>query len=341
MKSRTRAAAIATTAILSGAAFTGCAAFSDEAASSDDGVTRVTAGLYPLTWIAERVGGDAIEVTDLTPRGTDPHDLELTAKQTGDVADADLVILEKGMQAPLDQAAEQSATGQVLDVTDAARLVTADHQDESEEEHAEHADEHAEHADEHSEEEEHAEEGHEGHDHGSLGDLDPHFWQDPLRMADVADAVAEELAEVDPDNAETYRANAEDVVADLEKLDEEFTTGLATCERDTVVVSHNAFGYLTRYGLTFEPIAGLTPDAEPTPSDRARLEELIRTEGITTVFTERLASSKIAGSLATDAGVETAVLDPLEGLTDETADEDYLSLMRANLSALQQANGCQ
>ena len=39
-------------------------------------------------------------------------------------------------------------------------------------------------------------------------------------------------------------------------------------------------------------------------------------------------------------GITTEVLDPIEGLSDETADEDYLSLMRENLSALEEANGC-
>jgi len=106
------------------------------------------------------------------------------------------------------------------------------------------------------------------------------------------------------------------------------------------VVSHDAFGYLAKYGLYLEPIAGLSPEAEPTPADLARLESLIKTEGITTVFSETLVSPKMSETLANDLGIETAVLDPIEGLSDETADEDYLSLMRANLSALRKANGC-
>ena len=106
------------------------------------------------------------------------------------------------------------------------------------------------------------------------------------------------------------------------------------------MVSHDAFGYLGRYGLTFEAIAGLSPDAEPTPADLGRLQELIETEGITTVFGERLAPPDLVETLASDAGVDTAVLDPIEGLSDETEGEDYLSLMRANLDALRAANGC-
>jgi len=107
-----------------------------------------------------------------------------------------------------------------------------------------------------------------------------------------------------------------------------------------VVVSHDAFSYLERFGLHIEGIAGLSPEAEPTPADLARLQDLIGSEGITTVFSERLVSQRLSQTLADDMGITTAVLDPIEGLSDETSDEDYLSLMRENLSALELANGC-
>jgi zinc transport system substrate-binding protein len=170
--------------------------------------------------------------------------------------------------------------------------------------------------------------------------VDPHFWLDPLLVADFADAVADELSEVDPDGAGAYADNAARLRSDLEALDQEYTDGLADCERTTTVVSHQAFAYLGRYGLDLEPIAGLSPDAEPTAADLARLQDLIAEDGVTTVFSERLVSPKMAQTLADDLGVTTAVLDPIEGLSDETAEEDYLSLMRENLTALQQANGC-
>jgi zinc transport system substrate-binding protein len=173
-----------------------------------------------------------------------------------------------------------------------------------------------------------------------LEDDDPHFWQDPLRMAALGDAVAERLAGLDPDHAADYEDNAADLRADLEALDAAYRAGLADCERSTVVVSHDAFGYLAKYGLDMEPIAGLSPEAEPTPRDLARLQDLIEQQGITTVFSERLAPRQLTETLAADLGLETAVLDPLEGLDDETAGEDYLSLMEQNLAALQRANGC-
>ncbi len=169
---------------------------------------------------------------------------------------------------------------------------------------------------------------------------DLHFWLDPLLMADLGDGIAAALAEADPEHADDFTANAADLRSDLEALDGEYSSGLDTCARDTVVVSHDAFGYLSRYGPDFEPIAGLSPDAEPTTADLARLNDLIRAEGITTVFSETLVSPEMAEILAGDLDIDSGVLDPIEGLGDTTADEDYLSLMRANLAALQKANGC-
>lgn len=297
--------------------FSGCAAFSGD----DDDSTTVTAAFYPLQYVAERVAGDDAEVSILTSPGAEPHDLELTVEKTGQLAGADLVIFETGFQPAVDDAVEQNAEGETLDVADAVDLLPFEE------------DEHAEEEDEHGDEE--------GDEHGDEhGDEDPHFWHDPLLMADLGDAVAEEMADIDPDHAEEFEANAAELRSDLEALDASFAEGLADCERDTIVVSHDAFGYLEKYGLHLAPIAGLSPDAEPTPADIGELQELIRREGITTVFTERLAPVELSQTLADDLGIETAVLDPIEGLTDETEDQDYLSLMTENLEALRAANGC-
>ncbi|MBS2938617.1 zinc ABC transporter substrate-binding protein [Nocardioides sp. J2M5] len=299
----------------------GCGQLGGE--QSGDG-RRAVASFYPLAWVTERVAGDGWTVENLTQPGKEPHDLELDIAQTASLDRADLVVLEEGFQPAVDSTAAD-LDAPVLDAASVVDLLPAD----------EHADEHAdETAEEHAE---HAEE--EGHDHDH-GDVDPHFWLDPLKVADLADAVADELSDLDPDNADTYAANAASVRTDLEQLDQDYTDGLASCERTTTVVSHDAFSYLGRYGLDFEPIAGLSPDAEATAADLARLQDLIRRDGVTTVFSERLVSPKMAETLADDLGVTTAVLDPIEGLSEETSQEDYLSLMRENLTALQQANGC-
>ncbi len=291
---------------------TGCAAFSDDEQSGSE--IRIVAAFYPLQFVAERVAGDVVEVDTLAQPGVEPHDLELTIKETGLIAAASLVVYEKDFQPAVDDAVDQNAEGDVLDVSGPADLVTFESEHAHDEGEADH-----------------------GHTHDGL---DPHFWQDPMRMADVADAVADSLAEIDPDHADEYAANAADLRADLEQLDATYTSGLANCERSTVVVSHDAFGYLSRYGIHIAPIAGLSPEAEPTPADLAKLHDLIKRDGITTVFSETLAPPQLSETLAKDAGVGTEILDPVEGLTDDTADEDYLSLMERNLAALEKANGC-
>ncbi len=298
-----------------------CAAFSDAGAAgngSSDGTVSVAAAFYPLEYVASRVAGDRASVEGLTAPGQEAHDAELSIQQTATLAEADLTIFLDGFQPTIDAAVEQGTGGAVLEVEETVGLRELGEQ---------HSDEEAGHSED------------DGHDHAA-GDLDPHFWLDPMKMADLADAVAEELSAVDAEGAEEYAANAADLRAELEQLDADYTSGLASCERDLVVVNHDAFGYLTKYGLELEAIAGLSPDSEPTPADVARLQDLIEDEGVTTVFSETLVSPETAETLARDAGVEADVLDPIEGLADTTADEDYLSLMRANLEALRAANGC-
>ena len=263
---------------------------------------QVAAGFYPLQYVAQRVAGNDAQVEVLTQPGAEPHDATLSVRETALVAEADVVVVAGGVQPSVDDAVANAAEDGTIVDTSSPDFETSNKP--------------------------------------AIRPDDPHFWLDPLLMADLGDEVADALADTDPDHADTYRGNAADLRTDLQRLDRAYETGLADCERSTVVVSHDAFGYLDRYGLEFAPIAGLSPGAEPTPADLSRLQDLIRAEGITTVFSERLVSPRLTETLADDLGIRPAVLDPIEGLTDETANEDYLSLMRSNLAALEKANGC-
>jgi len=330
-------------------AASGCSAFDEGGASADDGVT-VAAAFYPLAYVAERVAGDHAEVELLTQPGSEPHDLELNVTTTATITSADLVVYERDFQPAVDDAVEQNAEGVALDAAEVVELIGVEESPEEHEEHADEGDDHTDEGDDHTDEgddhtdegddhtdegEEHADEG-DGHDHG---DEDPHFWQDPLRVADLGDAVAEELSEIDPDHADDYQANAAALRSDLEELDGQFVSGLADCERDAVVVSHDAFGYLEKYDVHVSSLVGLSPDAEPSPAVIGELQELIRDEGITTVFSEPLEPDLVEG-LAADLDLTTATLDPIEGLTDASSDEDYLSLMQNNLEEIRKANEC-
>lgn len=169
---------------------------------------------------------------------------------------------------------------------------------------------------------------------GDEGGADPHVWLDPVAFAAVAERIGEEL---------DRRTEARRLAARLEALDRELRAGLAECRRNELVTSHAAFGHLAgRYGLTQVAITGISPETEPTPRDLEAVVRQVRAAGATTVFFETLVSPRLAETVAREVGAETAVLDPLEGLTDTevAAGADYFSVMRENLAALRKALGC-
>lgn len=285
---RVRRIIAAAVTLAAGPALSGCANGVDAA----DGTT-VVASFYPLAYVTERIAGPHAEVRTLVGPGVEPHDFQLSVKQTSDVASADVVVHASAIQPAVDEAVDQVAQGLTVDASEEAGA-----------------------------------------------DGDPHFWLDPNRLASVAVAVKQDLVEADPDHAGAYERNLASLQDDLLALDADFAKGLADCRIDTVVVSHDAFGAYQKFGLRFAAINGLSPDAEPSPARLGELSELIETERITTVFSETLASPELANVLASDLGLRTDVLDPIEGLSEETADEDYLSLMRANLAGIRKANDC-
>ena len=166
---------------------------------------------------------------------------------------------------------------------------------------------------------------------------DPHIWLDPTIMASLAVSIGELLAEADPDHTDAFRTRAAAYADELRALDAEYRTRLTTCDRRVIVTTHDAFGYLAHhYGLEQQPLTGLSPEAEPDPKRLAQLADLVRSRGVTTVFTEGTEDSKAADALAREAGVRTAVLSTLE----LPVDDGYIGGMRANLAVLADALGC-
>lgn len=166
------------------------------------------------------------------------------------------------------------------------------------------------------------------------GDRDPHVWLDPVRLAGVVTEIARTLGRAEP---------GAELAAELRRLDEDYRRGLERCERRTLVTTHGAFRHLAaRYGLTQLSLAGRSPEAEPGPRELERLIEEVHDSGATTVFAEPLVSDRLAATVARESGARVAVLDPIEGLSEErlSAGEDYLSGMRDNLAALREALGC-
>lgn len=286
--------------VLGTLALTGCAA----PTRSADSRVHVVAAFYPLAYAAQQVGGDRVTVETLTKPGGEPHDLELLPRQILDIQDAALVVHLSHFQPAVDAAVAAHAAERSLDVAEAADLLTLT----------------------------------EGHDHGAV---DPHFWLDPTRLAAVGEAIADRLAQADPAGAAAYRANAAAFTAQLTTLDAELETGLATCTNRDLVTGHSAFGYFAeRYGFTQEPISGLSPDLEPRASDLAHVVEFVREHDVRTIYAETIASPLITQTLARETGARIAVLDTVEGISDESAAADYPGVMRANLATLRLGQDC-
>lgn len=309
--SRRRSLPAAVSAGLAVLALAACSSGGGGTGGSGDGDgVAVLASFYPLQYVAQQVGGDLVDVRSLTPPGAEPHDLELSPAQVDEVGRADLVVYLSAFQAAVDEAVDANPPAHVVDAAQDTELHAAEHG------------------------EEHAED--DGHDHGTL---DPHFWLDPTRLPAVADDVAAQLSEVDPDNADAYAANAEAFAQEMADLDQRYVDGLATCESRAIVTTHEAFSYLAeRYDLEQVGISGVDPEGEPSPARLAEVGRVVQDEGVGTIFFETLASPKVAETLADELGVETAVLDPLEGLTDDT--QDYVSVADANLETLRTALVC-
>ncbi|MCX6416789.1 MAG: metal ABC transporter substrate-binding protein [Actinobacteria bacterium] len=284
-------------------------------------VVIVHAAFYPLEFLAKTIGGDQIQVVSLTVPGAEPHDMELTPVQVAELEKTSLVLFIDGFMPAVDEAIEASVPDRALDLGATVTLLESDDHDHAHETPAPEASAAAE----------------EEHDHGAY---DPHIWLDPANMVLMANAVSERLIAIDPDRSDFYTANTAALVADLEALDQEFTTGLANCEQKEIVTSHDAFGYLANaYGFKQHGIAGLSPESEPSPARLAEISEMVRAEGITTIYYETLVSPAIAETVANETGATTAVLDPIEGLVEGSTDT-FITVMQANLQALIKGQTC-
>ncbi len=173
---------------------------------------------------------------------------------------------------------------------------------------------------------------------------DPHVWLDPILASRIVGLISDAFVAADPAHADDYRANTAALQADLAAIDQEYETALKTCESRTVVASHDAFGYLAkRYDLNILPIAGLSPDEEPSPKRMAEIADQAKAANARVIFFEELVSPKLAETIAREIGAKTDVFNPIEGLTpeDQAADKDYMALMRRNLQSLKNALLCQ
>ena len=375
---RKRLVAKSAVTIASAALATSALSACSSTSTADDSQTSVLAAMYPLQFAAQSVVGDQGDVENLTPPGVDSHDLELTPQQIASIQDADLVVYIEGFQPAVDDAVS-SIGDRALNVLDLVDTIEGsehshdhgdeDHSDEKktnakndDDDHSDHDhsdekksdakkddDDHSDHDhsdDDHSNEkkanaknddEEHSDEDHSNEEASAV---DPHVWLDPMRMATIGSAIAEQLNNGSDDSGSQFVANADELTNELNALDEEWKSGTTECESRNLVVAHEAFGYLAaRYDFEQMGINGLSPETEPSPTAIARAADFVKDNDVKTIYYESVAAPEVAQTVADETGADTAVLDPIETLP-AGSDADYFSLMRGNLDAVKAGQPC-
>lgn len=328
---------------------------------------KVVASFYPMYDFTRKVAGDRAQVSMLIPSGTEPHDWEPSTSDITEVAQADLLVYNgAGMESWVDDMLSSLDGGPVgVEASQGVVLRTLGEEDDHDGEDggASSSSDEMGMADDHAEEHEHDEDGHEdddhdheghnhedeeeGHDHGEEGHhhhdhhgTDPHVWLSPRNARIEMENIRDALIQADPDGSEEYQANCDKWTKELDALDQEYTEALSAMTRHEIVVSHEAFGYLCdAYGLVQEPIEGIDADAEPDAKRMAEIADFVTQSQVKVIFTEELVSPKVAEAIAQETGARVEELSPLEGLSQEQIDagEDYLSVMRSNLSKLVEA----
>ena len=286
----------------------------------------VLASFYPLQEIAQRVGGDRVAVTNLTPAGAEPHELELSPRDLERLRQARLLVyLGAGFQPALEKAVQttQAPNLVALEVSQGMTLLEGQAEDDHGREPKTGAISRAKTAE--------------------VNQADPHIWLDPVLMKEMVAKVRDALIRIDPAGRERYEANARTYQSELSDLDQEFREGLKNCRRKEIVTSHASFAYLAeRYRLEQEPITGVSPETEPSPQRLREIVQFAREHDVKVIYCETLVDPKVAETIAREVGARTLVLNPIEGLTpaEQAEGKDYRALMRQNLANLRAGLEC-
>jgi zinc transport system substrate-binding protein len=322
------------------------AACGNASSTSSDDALVVSAALYPIAEIVQRVGGDSVEVVNLTPPGTDAHDVELTAKQVQKLEESDAVFYFGDNFQPGTQKAITALSGVTsVDLFDSVELLDATigefkaEEGHSEDEHADedHADE--DHADEKPAEDEH-----------NHGEHDPHVWLDPANMIAMTKAVVSTLSTLQPESASAFADNGETYIAELTEVGELLDAEIgipdgktaSRCDDVNLYTAHQGFTYLAhRAGLTLVPIGGINPDEQVSAQYLESLATDLKGKDVT-IFYESLITSSATKALADSLNVTTDVLNGVEGLSNEDIANGitYISAQRDNIQRIAKALRC-
>ncbi len=266
----------------------------------------VVASIFPLYDLAREIAGQEARVHLLLPPGADPHSWEPTPKDLLFLRRADLLLaVGHGLEPWLEDllAGLEETRLKTLLLSEGAKFVFHDSRH-----------------------------------------VDPHLWLDFRWDAVYVKRLGQELSSIDPSHRKLYQKRAKALAQRLLALDEKFRQGLSNCRcRLLLLAGHAAFGYWEKaYHLKQVSLAGLSPEAEPTPRALRQAIEIIRKERVPAVFYEEPSSRRFAEMLARETGVAIYYLTPGASPTKEEllSGATFFSLMEEDLLHLREGLLC-
>ncbi|MGP9508556.1 metal ABC transporter solute-binding protein, Zn/Mn family [Halomonas sp. AOP43-D1-39] len=281
---------------------------------------QVVTSFSILADMVENVGGEHVEVTSLVAADGDAHVYSPSPGDARALANADLVVfnglLFEGWMERLISASDYS--GALVTATDGIEpLSLAEHQ----------------------EHDEHDEHGHDDHDEHAHGSEDPHGWQDMQQAQVYVANIRDGLIDADGDNADVYRANAEQYLQEIAEVDAEIRALIDEIPASTsVITGHDSFGYFSSaYGVNFLSPVGLSTEADPSGASMAALVDVIAEENVQALFHENMTNQSIITQLSEETGLPIAGTLYADALAAEGEASTYLGMMRHNAQVLHDA----
>lgn len=290
---------------------------------------KIITTFYPIYEFTKNISGDKADVQLLIPSTIEPHDWEPSPKDMANIQNADLFIYNSEYMETWVPNVQKSIKSDKLSFVEASKGITLEKGSEDDHEHHDEDGEHGHHD---------GDEEHDGHEHNH--EMDPHVWLSPALAQKEVETITAALVNADPNNKEVYEKNSTAYLEKLKKLDNDFREGLKDIKKKEMITQHAAFGYLAHeYGLIQVPIAGLSPDQEPSAAKLAELKAFAKEHDVKVIYFEELASPKVAQTLANEIGAQTEVLHTLEGLSKEDQEKglNYIKVMEKNLAVLKQS----
>ncbi len=266
---------------------------------------------FSLYDIAKHISQDTMNLVMILPFGVDAHSFEPTPKLMAKILNSSLVVYSGAGLEPWTQSFEFKS--KVIDMSKKVQLKHLEHNHHGEHEHCESA-------------------------------VDPHYWLDIQNMIVATNILTDEFISLLPQNKELYIKYKGEYIKMLNSLDIKYAQTLKECKKDTIIVNHNAFSYLSKnYNFKVKALSGLSPEAQPNAKSMLKLIKHIDEHNLSTIFFESFVSDKAIKSIASEAKVKVDVLQPLGNITADEAKENltYKDIMLSNLNKISAALECE